>query len=106
MPTASKTYGLKACQYCGEKFEAHRPNMIYCDNICCRRATNEKLLKRYHERKKEKNSIRTCKTCSGKLSRYNKDDECHACQIKEENANRTALLAELGIKYIDEDVAN
>lgn len=104
MPTASKTYGIKLCQYCGSKFEAHRPNMIYCDNACCRKATNEKLLQRYHERKKVRNEPRACVKCSGKLSKYNKDDKCHACQIKEENANRTALLAELGIKYIDEDL--
>jgi hypothetical protein len=78
--------------------------MIYCSNSCCREATNAKLIARYHDRKKVKVVVRQCARCEARLSRYNKEARCHACQIKIENEQRVELLGKLGIQYIDEDL--
>lgn len=104
MPTASKTYGTKQCanENCLNVFEVRRVNMIYCSNSCCREATNAKLIARYHAKKKIETKNRRC-ACGARISRYNKNEECHACQIKTENQRRTDLLGQLGIEYIDED---
>lgn len=99
-----KTYGIKTCanEICGKEFESHRVNMKYCSNECCRKATNAKLIARYHSNKEKKIVQRICK-CGTKLSRYNDDTICHACRLKEEHDGRKALLARLGIKYTDDE---
>lgn len=92
------------CAWCGESFEKRRPNMIYCKKECCNAATNKKLIEKYHKekaRKKQKN--RLCLDCGGKLSKYNSDDVCYACQIKETESQKIKLLEALGFEYISEE---
>lgn len=103
MTTANKTYGTKLCanKTCEKHFEARRVNMIYCSNECCREATNSKLIAKYHENKLVKIEDRVC-SCGVKLSRYNKDESCHACQMRIESDKNKETLARLGIRYIDE----
>ena len=69
---------------CSKKFEPHVHNMKFCSKECCRIVTNEKLLKRYYERKKPIRGERVCafKQCQTILSKYNKDDYCYNCKEK------------------------
>jgi hypothetical protein len=76
--------------------------MIYCSNDCCKEATNTKLIARYHAKKNKPTGERRC-GCGAKLSRYNSNLKCHACIIADEQRERSDLLKELGIEYIDED---
>lgn len=67
---------------CKKKFAAKVYNSVYCSAECRRIVTNEKLLKNYHDRKKNKNKKRICKTsnCNTILSRYNKENICEKCK--------------------------
>lgn len=105
MQLAHKIYGTRNCanEKCKKEFEMHRVNQIYCSGDCCRETTNSRLLEKYHAKKAAINTIRVCKECKSKLSKYNKDKICHACQLSIENQQRIDLLAKLGIEYIDED---
>lgn len=78
--------------------------MIYCKKECCNAATNKKLIEKYYkdkQRKSEKN--RKCSQCNSHLSRYNSDDVCHACQVKEVEQQKIKILKELGFEYILEN---
>lgn len=95
------------CGWCGVLFVKRRPNMIYCTKECCNHATNKKLIERYHIQKNKKNqSGRLCSICSAKLSKYNNNDFCHACKIKESEMEKINLLRSLGFGYINEDDIN
>lgn len=92
------------CLWCGVLFTKRRPNMVYCTKECCNRATNKKLIEKYHkekERKKQKN--RKCEVCNSNLSRYNSDEICHSCQARETELKRMKILKELGVEYILEE---
>lgn len=79
--------------------------MVYCKKECCNAATNKKLIEKYHKDKALKNKKdRKCSSCASNLSRYNKDDTCHACQAREQDLQKIRLLRELGFEYIDEEV--
>lgn len=72
--------------------------------MCCTKATNENLIRKYHQekaRKKDKN--RKCDVCASLLSIYNKDSKCHACQIKETEEERINFLKDLGFGYENEE---
>jgi hypothetical protein len=70
-------------------------NMIYHTDECCKRATNARIMKRYHERKAaRKGARRICKTpnCGTLLSRYNESKYCGPCEhAAEENRNKDIL---------------
>lgn len=101
--TQRKQYGQRTCTWCNKEFEAHRSNQIYCCGACCKAATNQKIIERYHEKKRSRlDSTRTCKTCDAKLSKYNSADICHACQIAKEDAERIEILRGLGFAYFEE----
>lgn len=92
------------CAWCGSSFVKRRPNMIYCQKDCCNSATNKKLIEKYHRDKaRRKQTNRSCLSCGNKLSKYNADDSCYACQMKEEELQKVKLLQELGFEYILED---
>ena len=60
-------------------------NQIYCSPECCKIATNQRLLARYHENKRKiKNGKRICikKDCDTLLSQYNKENICENCKLK------------------------
>jgi len=100
----TKLYDTKECanSQCNKEFQATRPNMIYCSQDCGRKVANAKLLEKYHSNQQKKNEVRRCE-CGTVLSKYNDDDQCHACLLRQEHMKRKAILARLGIKYEDEE---
>lgn len=69
------------CAYesCGKEFEKKTHNQKYCDSDCCRKATNERIMLRYYEKRdNRRGKERYCnaKGCSMHLSRYNEEDYC------------------------------
>lgn len=92
----------KECLYCGDTFVPHRHNMLYCNPKCCKIATNQKVIKRYHQNKQRKNNKnRFCSDCTAILSKYNDNDKCYSCIKKIEEDNRKKLLMELN-KYVEQ----
>lgn len=73
---------------CKNKFIKRVHNQRYCSKECCQKATNERLLTKYHENKKPVAKNRKCKTrgCQTVLSQYNREDKCGPCQHKEAQA--------------------
>lgn len=96
-------YGMKGCRWCENEFIAKRSNQIYCNDQCCKAATNKKILDRYHTNKDEKNNKEKYCECGSKLSVYNQDTKCHSCQLKKEHAKRVDLLRSLGFSYESDD---
>jgi hypothetical protein len=80
---------------CAKEFSAKTHNQKYCSDECCRIATNKRIMEKYYEQKAIKNgSIRKCKKCSGRLSRYNNEDICAFCEknIKIKDKNKKNIL--------------
>jgi hypothetical protein len=99
---STKTYGKKVCLECGNGFTASKSNQIYCKSECTRRASNKKIIERYHASKKSKANLnRKCK-CGAKLSRYNEDIICNPCKQSKKELDRIDLLRKLGFEYIEE----
>lgn len=96
-------YGVKQCRWCESEFTAKRSNQIYCNEQCCKAATNKKILDRYHTNKAEKANKAIYCECGNKLSIYNKDIICHSCQLKKEHEKRINLLRNLGFSYESDD---
>lgn len=70
---------LCAYESCGKEFEKKTHNQKYCDSDCCRKATNERIMLRYYEKRdNRRGKERTCasKDCNRALSRYNEEDYC------------------------------
>ena len=71
------------CDYepCGKEFDRKTHNQKYCDAECCRKATNERIMQRYYEKRDAKSGAiaRSCQRCDIKLSRYNEGNFCGAC---------------------------
>lgn len=80
---------------CEKEFEPKTHNMKYCSDVCCREATNEKIKKKYYEKKERlAGKKRVCETkgCNTILSRYNPDDICAKCDaLKTEKENKLIL---------------
>lgn len=100
----NKTYGTKACSWCGEEFQAVKSNQIYCSPEHTRRASNQKIIDKYHATKKLRSTDRYCDSCGNKLSRYNEDPICNPCQQGKKEMARIEFLKELGFEYIDENL--
>ena len=72
---------LTPCAYesCSKEFEKKTHNQKYCDADCCRKATNERIMLRYYEKRdnrRGKKRVCTDKDCNIPLSRYNEEDYC------------------------------
>jgi hypothetical protein len=73
------------CAYesCDVDFDKKTHNQKYCSDECCRRATNERIMRRYYEKRdsRQGKTVRMCKgrDCDIKLSRYNETDYCGGC---------------------------
>lgn len=62
-------------------------NQKFCSNECCRIETNRKIMEKYHERAAiKRGKLRRCK-CGSRLSRYNENDTCGACDTLKRNEN-------------------
>lgn len=74
----------RKCAYnkCGKSFKPKVHNAKYHSAECRRLATNEKILKKYHDDKAKRKRKRVCKTkgCTTVLSRYNLDSICESCK--------------------------
>jgi len=72
---------LCAYEPCGKEFDRKTHNQKYCDAECCRKATNERIMERYYEKRDARSGSieRKCQRCSKKLSRYNENAHCGAC---------------------------
>lgn len=84
---------------CGKEFEARTHNMKFCSDECCRRSTNARLMEQYYEKKaRRKGAVRTCERdgCITRLSRYNDQKVCEACDAGDKSADRARLLEMIG----------
>jgi len=103
MSTNVRTYGDRVCLECGNTFTASKSNQIYCKSECTRKASNKKIIEKYHAAKElKKAKDRRCDTCNSKLSKYNADPTCNPCQQGKKELERINLLRELGFEYVDE----
>jgi uncharacterized protein (UPF0371 family) len=85
------------CAYCNDSFERKTHNQKYCDEECCRKATNERIMRRYYEKRdNRKGKERMCshKDCTTRLSRYNEETVC-AIHAKKVSPQREELLRTL-----------
>ena len=83
---------MKDCANCGTPFDSNRKNQKYCTPVCCKLATNKKIMEKYYERKKRlSGEIRHCE-CGQLLSRYNANTQCHPCAEAAERDNRASIL--------------
>jgi hypothetical protein len=96
----TKSYGKVTCLWCSTVFEKTRANQIYCQQECCRKATNKKIIDRYHANKATKElKNRRCTACDAKLSKYNMEPVCNLCQSKQKDKERIDILRKLGFSY-------
>lgn len=66
------------CKSCGKHFTKEKHNQVYCSKECRRVETNKKVLARYYDIQRKKNTKRICnhRGCQVVLSRYNMKDYC------------------------------
>ncbi len=92
---------LNLCAYCNVSFEKKTHNQKYCDAECCRKATNERIMERYYERRDNRSgvNVRTCQNseCGMRLSRYNEEKYClkHASLRDPERLKLMEILKKL-----------
>ena len=87
----------KICAYepCSEPFEPRTHNQIYHTDVCCKLATNERIMGKYYETKSRKSgAVRVCDTpgCGTLLSRYNPEKICGKCESEREEDERQRML--------------
>lgn len=72
---------------CNNSFTPKVHNAKYCSPDCRQKITNKRVLKRYYEKKDEKEARtgRTCKFCPTKLSRYNPENVCEIHKLEQRN---------------------
>lgn len=103
MLSTGKQTTTKLCPECGNEFVTVKYNKKYCSKICCVKTTNRTLLERYHAGKDQKKHPRQCVDCDTKLSIYNDEIRCSACERKTQDVERVDLLKELGFfDYVQE----
>lgn len=89
---------LCAYEVCGKEFERKTHNQKYCDAECCRKATNERIMERYYEKRDARSGAvsRKCKKCETNLSRYNETEYCSPCSSLKK-PHRDRLLRSLNL---------
>lgn len=81
---------------CFNAFVKKTHNQIYCSDECCKRATNDKIMERYYEKKRLKNSgPRNCSVCDVTLSRYNESNICSVCQSVSESVASELIMSRM-----------
>lgn len=76
---------MKTCAYrdCEREFEPARHNQKYCTPQCCKDEMNSRAKDAYREKRARRDGkYRECKVCKTKLSKYNDDVVCGACEFK------------------------
>lgn len=90
--------GFKVCGFCGTQFQSKKKNQKYCDNICCRGATNRRIMQRYYENKARLAGLkRLCEKCNKQLSRYNSSPICGACEMSSKDHNQIKIKEMLSV---------
>lgn len=76
----------RVCVNCNVTYTPKAHNSCYCSLECRRQTTNARVLERYYENKRQRDSkeARVCgsKQCETILSRYNRDKICELCKEK------------------------
>ena len=89
---------FKICGFCGTEFQSKKKNQKYCDNACCRGATNKRIMQRYYENKARLAGIkRLCDNCKKLLSRYNSSTICGACEMGSKDHNEQKIKEMLDV---------
>jgi len=89
--------GFKICGFCGTEFQTKKKNQKYCDNICCRGATNKRIMERYYERKARLSGAKRFCSCGKLLSRYNISLLCGSCELVIKDKNKDRILEAIGV---------
>jgi len=73
---------MKNCQWCDQPFNTEISYKIYCSPECRELATKDKISQKYAQKRRARMMVknRRCKSCNSKLSAYNDDVTCHACE--------------------------
>jgi len=89
---------LCAYKECNKSFERKTHNQKYCDAECCRKATNERIMERYYEKRDTRAGTKkkSCLTCNRVLSRYNETNHCSNCTSLG-SPERQRLMRALGL---------
>lgn len=88
----------KICGFCGTQFLSKKKNQKYCDNMCCRGATNKRIMQRYYENKARLAGMRRyCNLCNKILSRYNSNQVCGSCEISQKDHNENKIKEMLDV---------
>ena len=87
----------KVCAYefCQQPFIPRTHNQIYHSDVCCKLATNRRIMAKYYETKSRRNGDeRVCVThgCGTLLSRYNPDKVCAKCEAEQEASHNQRML--------------
>lgn len=89
---------FKVCGFCGTQFQSKKKNQKYCDNMCCRGATNRRIMQRYYENKARlAGAKRFCSECNNLLSRYNSNTICGACEVSNKDYNINKIKEMLNV---------
>ena len=73
---------FKICGFCGTEFQTKKKNQKYCDQICCRGATNKRIMQKYYEDKARLKGFKRYCECGQLLSKYNTLNICYICENK------------------------
>jgi RecJ-like exonuclease len=82
---------MKRCQWCDNTFETKISYKIYCSAECREAATKDKIAQKYAQKRRVKmmSKVRHCKSCNVKLSAYNDEPVCNACELDTKDVNKT-----------------
>ena len=89
--------GFKVCGFCGTEFQSKKKNQKYCDNICCRGATNKRIMQRYYENKARLSGIKRVCSCGKLLSRYNNSLLCGSCELRVKDKKGDKILEAIDV---------
>lgn len=68
-------------------------NQKYCSDLCCKIATNERVMQRYYNKRDRKLGTKFhCTQCNAVLSRYNEDEVCASCSTKSKPDSRALVV--------------
>lgn len=88
---------MKVCavEECGKTFIPKTHNNKYCSEECSKKAISAIVNKRYHAKKRIKNTVRHCSSCNAILSRYNESELCAPCKSRDNNAGLENVMMRL-----------
>ena len=89
--------GFKICGFCGTEFETRKKNQKYCDSMCCRGATNKRIMQRYYENKARLSGIKRYCSCGKLLNRYNPIEICGSCEVKNKDIDKNKIMEAVGV---------